>query len=387
MAENRVLIWVTHLLGTGHLYRMLELSAALEKAGATVCIMSGGVPVTGMSVATSEFRQIPAVKSADAAFSGLVTQQGTPVSQFFMDNRKFVVREICSTFRPTVIVTELYPFGRRKFRHEIAELLNYAKANQGISVVCSVRDILQPPSKPERGTETQAVLEDYYDAVLVHGDKEVAELEESFPLDRPLTIPVQYTGYIVRNVDTPTVSAGQNEILVSAGGGAVGMRLFAVCIDAAEKIAQGGLQADLRWRILVGQKTGSADFQSLKERERPGLIIERARPEFPRMLEQCRLSISQAGYNTVAETLAGGSRCILIPFEGDGGEKEQLMRAQKLEATRRASVITENQLTADNLSAAIIAELNNLPLRFKSSKFNGSSEAARYLLEMRRVQS
>jgi len=44
---TRVLIWVQHLLGSGHLERMRWVAEALAAHGADVHFVSGGVPQPG----------------------------------------------------------------------------------------------------------------------------------------------------------------------------------------------------------------------------------------------------------------------------------------------------------------------------------------------------
>ncbi|MFN3400377.1 MAG: hypothetical protein ACK4Z4_08570, partial [Ferrovibrio sp.] len=44
MAGPRVLIWVQHLLGVGHLHRAASICRALLRQGATPLLVSGGLP-------------------------------------------------------------------------------------------------------------------------------------------------------------------------------------------------------------------------------------------------------------------------------------------------------------------------------------------------------
>ena len=47
------------------------------------------------------------------------------------------------------------------------------------------------------------------------------------------------------------------------------------------------------------------------------------------MLARSRLSLSQAGYNTVMDILAVGARALVLPF-AEGAESEQSLRARLL---------------------------------------------------------
>jgi predicted glycosyltransferase len=64
------------------------------------------------------------------------------------------------------------------------------------------------------------------------------------------------------------------------------------------------------------------------------------------------LSVSQAGYNTVMETLSARARAVMVPFAG-GGEAEQTMRTRLLVARGLVEMVEEESLDARSLAAAI----------------------------------
>jgi predicted glycosyltransferase len=69
-------------------------------------------------------------------------------------------------------------------------------------------------------------------------------------------------------------------------------------------------------------------------------------------LSQARLSVSQAGYNTVGDIMVAGCRSVLVPF-ASGGETEQAVRAGRLARLGRATVVPETALTPASLARAI----------------------------------
>jgi len=81
-------------------------------------------------------------------------------------------------------------------------------------------------------------------------------------------------------------------------------------------------------------------------------VVERARNDFTLRLRNCVLSVSQAGYNTVVETLQAGARAVLVPYAG-GGESEQTSRARLLAGRGLVQVVEENALAPQALAAAI----------------------------------
>ena len=108
-----------------------------------------------------------------------------------------------------------------------------------------------------------------------------------------------------------------------------------------------------------------------------GIVLETFRPDFAGLLANARLSISQAGYNTVCDILRARCRAILIPF-AEGGETEQSARAHRLETLGIATVVREDQLTPESLSEA----MKRLP-PLASHKINleGAAETARIVLD------
>jgi len=140
--------------------------------------------------------------------------------------------------------------------------------------------------------------------------------------------------------------AGNDEVLVSAGGGAVGRKLLETAIEARPLT---GLR-DRTWRILAGANSGSLD--ELDSIAKGSVIVERTRNDFTLRLRNCVLSVSQAGYNTALETLQAGARAVLVPFAG-GGESEQTLRARLLAERGLVHVVEEDVLSPATLAAAI----------------------------------
>jgi predicted glycosyltransferase len=129
-------------------------------------------------------------------------------------------------------------------------------------------------------------------------------------------------------------------------------------IEAALAARALGPLAEAPWRFLIGPNMAEAAFRDLAARADGGVpggvIIERARPDFRSLLARGRLSISQAGYNTVLEVLAAGIPAVVVPFAA-GSETEQSLRARLLAARGALTVVEEAALTPASLAAAIAA--------------------------------
>lgn len=357
MSKLRVLIYVQHLLGIGHLMRAMALARAFDAQGFAVNLVSGGMPVSISGIGGIRLDQLPPVRSSDQSFTTLVDEAGEPIDDSFRADRRDILLTLFAERRPDVLILEMFPFGRRQMRFELTPLLEAArKANPRPLIVSSVRDILQR-TKPGRAEEAVASVEANFDLVLVHGDPSLVPFAASFPLAHMITERLHHTGYIAG----PPVLRGQagspgwGEVVVSAGGGAVGENLIEAALGARPQTRLAGFP----WRFLIGRNMAEDTFSRLKGKASrlkgkaaPGVIIERARPDFAILLANCRISISQAGYNTVMDAMNAGARAVLVPFVGIA-ETEQSMRAERLAARGLASLVPERELSALRLAQAI----------------------------------
>ena len=352
MTAPRVFFWVQHLLGIGHLKRTATLARAFRRAGMEVVIVSGGHAVPGLDIADARLIQLPAVRAADKYFKILVDENDREIDDAFRDRRRDLLLDAWRAESPDVLITELFPFGRRQLRHELLPLLQEARtARRGDKtalVVSSVRDILVEPPKPERVAEMLERVETYYDRVLIHGDPTLIPFDETFAHADRIAHLVSYTGYVVDTPRRTPGGPGTDEVIVSAGGGAVSEELFRAAMAARRAT---GL-ADRTWRILAGHALAQATFDALAAEAPPGVIVERARPDFTTLMANCALSISQGGYNTVMEMMAARTRGVIVPYAG-GLETEQTLRARLLENRGGIRSLPEDALSPARLAAAV----------------------------------
>ncbi|MFI5023347.1 MAG: glycosyltransferase family protein [Alphaproteobacteria bacterium] len=377
---SRLLLYVQSLLGVGHLARAALLARAFAAAGWEVDLVSGGMPVAQVSTGAARLIQLPPARSRDEAFSGLVDEAGKAVDAAWCQARRERLLALFAERRPDVLILEMFPFGRRQMRFELLPLLAAARAAERPPlVVSSVRDVVQGRRKPGRAEEALALLEEAFDLVLVHGDPRLVRFEESFPLAAELGARLRYTGYIAPP-RVPRGRAGEvgwDEVVVSAGGGAVGAALLETAL-AARPLSK--LKAR-RWRLLAGRNLPQGALAALAAQAPPDVVVERARPDFQGLLANCRVSISQAGYNTVMDIASADARAVLVPFVGLG-ETEQTLRAEKLAARGLVEVVPERQLTAARLAAAVdAAEVMPAP-RFAAFDMSGAATSVRIVSEV-----
>lgn len=355
MSARRAFIYVQHLLGIGHLKRAATLARAMAAAGLEVTLASGGLPVPdlapGGKLPGVRFVQLPPASAADLTFKTLVDGNGRPVDNEWKRMRSDALRDAWRAADPQVLVIELFPFGRRQMRFELLPLLDAAAgAARRPAIVCSVRDVLATQKSPPRQEETLGLVERYFDRVLVHGDPGVIPFDRTFAGAGRIAGRIEYTGYVVDAAKPADGDAGKGEVIVSAGGGAVGAELLEAAIRAKPLTVLRGRN----WRVLAGNNLPHKEFQKLARLAAGavGIELERSRADFTTLLSNCALAISQAGYNTLMETIRAGARAVVVPFAG-GQEMEQTLRAHCFAERGLLELVEESALAPDTLAAAI----------------------------------
>lgn len=378
----KVLIVVTHLLGTGHLARALTLGRAFSAAGHKAVVASGGMPAPHLNSDGVTLNQLPPLRSDGTNFTTLLTERGLPASAEMLKTRISALISLANDLRPDILITELYPFGRRILADEFLALLKYVHSSSHRPVVlASIRDILAPPSKPAKAERSEAIIAKYYDGVLVHSDEASAPLDISWPVGEALRPKLHYTGYVAPPPAGPhSEYAGKDEILVSAGGGPVGAHLFRIALAAAQ------LHKDYNWRLLVGGQNAEAMIAELRPAAGSAPVtIEPARPDFRQMLYHATASLSMCGYNTTLDLLQAATPAVIVPFD-DGNEVEQILRASALARLPGFEVIRSADLTAKTLFEALNKVIQDPRRDATNVSFDGADQSVAIACQIARAR-
>ncbi|MEM9579212.1 MAG: glycosyltransferase [Pseudomonadota bacterium] len=349
----KVAFVVTHLLGSGHLSRVLTLARAFSKEGHDSFVISGGMPVPHLDHDGIELIQLPPVRSNGVDFSTLLDATGAQVSRAYLTSRQDSAIAALRRIQPDALITELFPFGRKSLADEFTVILGAAHALPRRPVILSsIRDILAPPRKPGKAERAEASVVANYDAVLVHSDPDVIPLETSWPVTDTLFRKLVYTGFVAPPFPraSKTAHVPQGEIIASAGGGSVGQHLFDAALEAAGRSNHG-------WRLLIGGGDAANRAAAMQLRAPANARVEPARPDFRQLLQQAACSVSLCGYNTALDVLQAGCPAIFIPFD-EGVEVEQGLRADQLAHRAWIDVLRANALTADALLHTIASVMD-----------------------------
>ena len=293
---------------------------------------------------------------------------------FTDDERKTIFAKqlkIINDYKPDIILLDGFPFMRYEwFDSGMEFLLKSVKNNwKDVKIVSSVRDICYPWKNisKKRGTDYYSALttnwaNEYFDAVLVHGDKNFIKLDESFEHLNLIDPPVYYTGYVTDTYKPKPQE--RNGTVVSAGGGRVAMD----CFDKAMELYDG-----TDWTFSVGPKHPKEHLEKFKkwanDKKEMKVIMPALKPlyifhkktrpkvkiiynvknikdankdlklsspvkivynvkNFRDLLAKHKLSISQAGYNTVMDLWMTDTPAKFVPYVDKNDEQEQTTRAR-----------------------------------------------------------
>ncbi len=379
LTQPVLLFYCQHSLGIGHLTRSFALAAALG-AHFRVVFLNGGRLPPGLPVPEGvQMVHLPALGMDDG--HTVVSRDGAHDVAQAMTQRRSLIDAAVREHAPSVLLVELFPFGRKKFAGEILPLIRAAKRQPGgpARVVCSLRDILVDarPDQQHHDDRAQWLTDRYFDAVLVHADPALARLEDSFHPRRPLRTPVHYTGYVVPTRAAAAATPRGAHLLVSAGGGIVGHALLRTALQARAlrphpwpmRLIAGPFLPDAHWHELQALAHGQ-----------PGVELLRQVPDMVAEMRAARASISQCGYNTALDIIVSQVPALVVPY-ATANENEQGERAARLEARGAMQQLDAADLQPHALADAIDRLLTFAP-RASALGLQGAADSAQRLTRM-----
>ncbi len=377
MADTRprLLFYVLHLLGVGHVYRAKRLIEAFDAQGIAVDVVFGGMPLEGVNFATESIHFLPPIRAEDATYKRMLDAGGNELSEEYSTRRTAVLLDAFADLQPDAILTEAFPFGRRVIRHEMDALFRAAshRASPPL-IISSVRDILQEKRKAGRSEEARDWVRDRFDHVLVHSDSDVIRLDATFPLASEIRNKLAYTGFVVPPPEQAS-DVVTYDVIVSAGGGGFGNQLMQIALLVAKA------DPDRRWCLATGPNLGVETADALRNGAAPNVTVVERLDHLAEHMKRAQLSISQCGYNTAMDVLAAHEtspcRAVFVPHDTTG-QTEQLRRAELLEKAGYAICLPQSRLTPDRLKTAV-ANAEKLPRAMHRINFDGATNSARLL--------
>jgi len=375
-SKPTIMFYVQHLLGIGHVFRAVRVAKGLARAGCETHIVWGGAKIASMDTTDINMHYLQAVHVNDEDFKALLLDDGSRIDDAGIKARGDHLLELYTDIQPDIVITEAYPFGRRQMRFELIPFIEKANETRPRPlIVCSIRDIMQENRAPKRVRESLDAIHNWYDIVMVHGDPKLIPIEATLQDAHEVEDKIRYTGLVTPDaVDRSQKPSISPDVIVSAGGGAVGKALMHAAVDAMQYCRN----FPTNWCLTTGPDLPQVEFDLIAARAPKGMKVTRFIIDLARVMANGKVSVSRAGYNTVGDLLRAQCVCVLVPFTG-GLETEQLRRAQMMDKQSLATVLLDENLDAKTLAAAI-DKAALLDRRTASFDLDGADKAAEILI-------
>jgi len=354
----KIIHYCQHVLGMGHYFRSLEIGKAFPDDD--VILVSGGASMDMPLPHHIREVQLPPL-GMDPDFNRLESDAGAV--EAIQALRKQTLYRLVADERPDLFLIELYPFGRKAFGFELIPILTAIREGTlpPIRVVCSLRDILVEKKDVERyESRVVSALNQWFDALLIHSDPSLVQLDETFSRRVDIQVPVVYTGFVTPRPQegdraavrrTRGITDETRLIVASAGGGKVGFELLDAVVQAVDRIS---VAENLYLQVFTGPFLEEASFLHLLEMESDRISICRFTPHFPAYLAAADLSVSMAGYNTCMNIAAARVPSLVWPFSQN---REQRLRAGRLAEMGGMRILEDADLEPNELADLMLRHL------------------------------
>jgi predicted glycosyltransferase len=389
-AGLRFLFYSHDSLGFGHTRRHLAVASAVaeQASAATILLVTGAEEIARHGLPRQvEILKLPGLrKDGNEQYSS----RRLPVSVAEIRSlRSALLAATVKNFRPMVVLVDKHPFGASgEFKSGLKAL-----RRTGGRAVLGLRDILDEPRqvlKEWRPYKMQQRIEEYYDEVLIYGERAVFDPITAYDFPRPLAERTRFCGYVLNrenersleNFEWPFPNREKRTlpvVLATTGGGEDGFRVLETFIRAA---ANGPWHA----AAVAGPMTPDAELASLEKlAAEKGVALRTFVPHLSALFGSVDALVCMGGYNTLVESVALGISTVCVPRVKP--RIEQLMRAEAFERLGLLQICRPSELTPEKLREQILTAIKVRPqaLRTRAKdalKFNGASSAAECLLSL-----
>ena len=390
-----ILLYSHDTYGLGHLRRNSAIAQALVNAdpAVRVCLITGSSLADQVPMPAIEVLRMPSAVKVGAESYRAADSRSTAG---LLAERAGTIASALLRLRPDVFLVDHSALGMK------GELrLALKLGHDGLlrtRFVLGLRDVLDNPAVVRRTWLEQGVyraLHLFYDQILVYGCRDLFDVPERYALTPFLKRRTIFTGYVAKPEGLegrsqgepcwPSVSDGRIRILVTAGGGGDGYRLFESFMEVWPEVAQRALGI-----LVTGPLLEEGLHRSLVERAArlPGLRLVRFATNMLSLIAASDLVVTMGGYNSVVEALAARRQMVIAPRVEP--RREQLIRAEMLEGLGLARVARLDLGGARTLAGAIDCQLAAGPPpehAWGAVDLGGAERAARHLLALDPVAS
>lgn len=297
--------------------------------------------------------------------------------------RTGLIERAAETFRPDILLVDHEPAGVWD------ELVPSLKALRALPtpphVVLGIRDILDDPERTRAQWQNRGIdrlLGDYYDEVLIYGDRDIYPAHAHYGLDRIFGNRASYCGYVTNNPSAQPITSARDpampRILVSGGGGRDACPMMEAVISGLvqmpEPVRAGAI-------LIAGPLMEPELREPLKQQAHAaGLGFLDSTPDLPEMLAVADLFVTMGGYNALTEAAAAGCPTLVIPRVGPSAE--QRLRAELFADLGLVETLELHAATPERLAERFAEVRPGTPRRSCGLPVDGGLTAAGRLAEL-----
>ena len=279
--------------------------------------------------------------------------------------RRDALFSVIRSFKPDILLVDKKPGGLAGELIPSIEDLKFTRPSA--KVVLLLRDILDSPSQTVnlwRRQRHYELLANYYDAVLVLGERHLFDVCAEYRFPAAVRAIVKYCGYIARERGATTrdqirrqlgVSESEQLVVVTTGGGEDGYDLIHNYLSGLEYLPAENHPKSL---VITGPELDAAkqaEIHALASRHERVQIIEFTE-DMMAFLDAADVVVSMGGYNTICEILSLRKRAVIVPRIRP--VCEQWIRAERMAARGLFRAIHPDRITPEILMKEVSAELS-----------------------------
>jgi predicted glycosyltransferase len=375
-------------MGLGHMRRNLLLAQALQhsRLQAVVLMIAGAREASQVTQAAGvDCVALPSLWK-DGAGQYSPRHLDVPLADL-LSVRARTAAAALEAFAPDVLIVDNVPRGAL---HELDPALEALRARGRTRLVLGLRDVLDDPVTLQgewtRAQNHEAVRR-YYDAVWIYGDPAVYDPVREYGFTPDVATKVRYTGYLDQRARTRYAGRQRGDPLTLLGlpPGPLALCLVGSGQDGgqlAEAFAQAELPGNTNGVLVMGPCM-PLDVRHRVARAaagRPGWRMIPFLSEPTRLVRRADHVVAMGGYNTVCEVLSFRKPALIVPRVAP--RREQLIRAERLEALGLVDVLHPAELTPRALSDWLALSRTPPPPARQRVDLDGLTRVPRFLKEL-----
>jgi len=393
--EMRFMFYSHDGLGVGHTRRHLAVAAALaeQAPGASILLATGAEDIAGHGLPRQvEILKLPGLrKDGNEMYSSRrLRLSGEEIRSL----RSALLLVAIKKFQPEVVLVDKHPFGASG---EFKSGLKALRRQRGRAVL-GLRDILDEQAQVLKEWSPFRMLEnisEYYDQVLIYGEKAVFDLVSEYDFPSELAERTQFCGYVLGHAGkralencpwpfAPRAGRARPVVLATTGGGEDGFRILEAFIRAAAGAPWQGV-------AVAGPMIRDAELDRLEKLAREHAVELRSFvPHLSAWFPYLDALVCMGGYNTLVESAAACVPTVCVPRVKP--RREQLIRAEAfarlglLEVCRPSHV--EPAALREKIGAVLSRNASHQPVSKRHKlRLDGAHLAAQCLLALTRASA